>query len=233
MNTWEELEKPTSALQKSVNELYQTHNALQTLHNAQAWDKDARALINLLHILRTDWAFYRKHLVNKLAQLKEERRKKSFFSRALSSRSGEAEATKLIKQVDIETASLTRIVEELNGMLEKTPTNKTEQAEIASAIREVKKDLILQKREVNETMCLAKTNARQKTANWTRLNKGLLGSVARYQRISIEIEKERALAPTEGIKMLIEKQLTALEKDLNWVLHLKELGQSATKPKEV
>jgi len=60
MKTWEDLDKHISVLQKSVNELYQKHNALQSFRDAREWDKDSRAIIDLLQNFKDDWNVYRK-----------------------------------------------------------------------------------------------------------------------------------------------------------------------------
>lgn len=221
MKTWDDLDKHTSVLQNSYNELYQRHNALQSFHDAREWDNDTSALIGLLQNFKNDWNVYRKEQENKLEQLNQERNNKSFFNRVLSTRSDDEEVKKLIKQVDVEINGIDMIVDELNDKMDKTPANKSEQKEIADVIKELKKEITLKKREINESLRQTRTNARQKTANWTGSNPGLLGTVARYQRTSIRMEKERALVPMENLKTYVEKKLISLEKDLNWVMHFK------------
>jgi len=156
-----------------------------------------------------------------LEQLYQERNNKSFINRVLSKRSDEEEVKKSIKQVDVEINSIDVVIDELNEMMDKTPANKSEQKEIADVIKELKKELTLLKREINENLRLTRANARHKTANWAGANPGLLGTVARYQRTSIRMEKERALVPMEHQKTFVEKKLVSLDRDLNWVMHFK------------
>jgi len=221
IKTWEDLDKRTPILQKSINELFQKHTALQSFRDAREWDNDSYAIIDLLQNFKNDWNVYRKEQENILEQLYQERKNRSFINKVLSTRSDENEVKKSIKQVDVEIASIDGIIEKLNVMMDKTPANKSEQKEIADVMKEVKKELTLQKREINENLRQTRANARQKTANWTGPNPGMLGSIARYQRTSIRMEKERALVPMENMKTFIETNLISLEKDLNWVMHFK------------
>ena len=220
MITWEDLINRTSVLQGSLNELLQTHKTLQSSRDAREWDNDSRALIDLMQSFKNDWNVYRKEQETLLEHLNKERDNKPLLSRLLSKRPDEI-VKKSIEMIDAEINGIDVVVDELNEKMDKTPANKSEQEEISDVIKEVKKELTLQKREINENLRQTRASARQKTANWTGSNPGLLGTVARYQRSSIRMEKERALVPAENLKTFVEKKLVSLDRDLNWVKHFK------------
>jgi len=219
MKSWNELAQHASVIQKSVDELLQKHYVLQSFLDAQEWDNDTRVVIELLQNFEKDLTSFKGEQQKILEQLKQERSRNSIFKKVFSTRSGETEANGYIKKADAAIQSIVDGIELLYGMMDQTPASKSEQKEIASELRLLKKELTFQKREVNESLRKTRSNARQKTANLTGLNSGFIGSVARYQRTSIRLEKERALTPNEDLKAFIEKKLVGFERDLNWVMH--------------
>jgi hypothetical protein len=230
MKTWSELSNRTNAVQKSVDNLLQKHKTLKTFRDAQEWDTDALAVIELLQEFLKDISNFRDEQKKKLDELKLERKEGSFFKKVFSSRSDENETVEYINKADAETQSILDGIDLLFAMMDKTPASKSEQKELANELRQLKKEYALQKREVNENLRQVRASARQKTANWTGVSAGLVGSVARHQRTSIRLEKERALAPNEDLKAVIEKNLVALERDLNWVMHFTGEDQEVTIP---
>jgi hypothetical protein len=227
MKTWEELNKRTSTLQASYDELMQNHRSLQSFRDAREWDKDAQALIGLLQTFKNDWVVYREQQEDALKQVTEQHNSKPIFQRLLSSRSDGATLKKAVEQTDIEIKSVDLVVDSLNELMDKTPANKSEQKDIADGIREYKKELTLLKREINSNLRQTKAIARTKAASWAGSSAGMLGSVAKYKRTSIRMEKERSVVPMENQKAFIEKVLIALERDLNWVMHFKGDDQAA------
>ena len=228
MKTWEDLTKHTAIIQASVTELIQRHGELQSFRDAREWDKDSDAIIALLQDFKNDLTIFREGQETLLQQLTQEHNNKSFFKKILSSHSDENDVKKLIEQTDLGINSIEGGIDKLYEMMDKTPANKTEQKEIADELRQLKKELTLQKREANENLRQTRANARQKTANWTGVTGGTLGKVARYQRTSARLEKERALAPVEDLKRIIEGELIALERNLIWVMHFKGDDQEGT-----
>jgi len=226
MKTWDEITNQTSNLQNLVNKLYQRHNALLNFFDAGEWDKTAQESIGLLQSFQNEINGYLKEQVSAYEELKQERNQTSFFKKVFSSRSIENEIKENIQKAEIEIRSYVTLIDELYEMMDKTPVSKSEQKEIADGLRQIKKDLTLQKREINEDLRQTRANARQKTTQWTGVNSGVLGSIARHQRITARLEKERSLIPLEDQKALIEKELITIEKDLNWVLHFRDNGSN-------
>lgn len=217
MKTWEELLKSTNVLQASMNELFEKYQRLQTFRDAAEWDDDAKALSDLLQKTRSEWLLLRKQQENQQAQLQQERNSKSFFARLFSSRSAETTVKNFINQIDAICKSIDTFIDNLTLMMDKTPANKSEQKEMSDELREIKKELSLQKRETNEKMRQTRTAARQQTANWT----GVTGRAGRIARTSVRLGQERALAPLEDVKAVIEQQLIAMDRDLKWIMHFK------------
>jgi hypothetical protein len=221
MRTWEDLAKHASVLQKSVDELLKRHSTLQSFYDAQEWDNDTGVVIDLLQKYEKELSGFCEEQQSKLERLKQERSQSPFLKKVFSSRSDNAQANEYIKKTEEAIQGIAIGIELLYAMMDKTPSNKSEQKEIASELKQLKKDLTLQKREVNESMRQIRSDARQKAASWTGVNSGFLGGVARLQRTSIRLEKEKAVVPNENMKAFFEKQLIALEKDLSWVLHFR------------
>jgi hypothetical protein len=221
MKSWEELIKHSMILQSRVNELTQNHNSLQSFKDAIGWDNGAEAVIRLFQDYQNNLNEYREESIEVLERMKQERNKSPFMQKIFSSRTSEKECNENIRKSDSGIQSIEKGIEILHAMMDKTPGSKTEQKAIVDELRQLKKDLTLQKREINENMRQTRVTARQKTIQYTGINSGILGGVARYQRVSARLEKERALIPGEDQKKFIEKKLIAIERDLNWVLNFK------------
>lgn len=220
MKNWEELIKRNPVLQESLNELSERYNALESFQDAREWDKDSQAFIDILLDLIKDWGDYRKEQESLYEQLIKEREGKPFINKLFSKRPDE-DVKKSIDLIDIEIKGLESAIDMLSELMDKTPANKSEQKEIADNIKLLKKELSLKKQEVNESLRQIRANARIKATNWTGVTGGIIGKVAKYQRISARLEKEIALTPIEDVRKYIEKKAIALERDLIWIMHFK------------
>jgi len=221
MKTWDDLTKHSIDLQKKLTELTQRHDTLQSFQDAIGWDNDAEKIIKLLQDFQNNLNYFREENIVALQRTNQERNKGPFLQKLFSSRSSENGNKENIRKSESGIISITNGMETLRKMMDKTPASKSEQKEIADELRQLKKELTLQKCEINENMRQARTTARQKTISYTGVNRGMFGDVARLQRHSARFEKERALVPLEGQKTFIEKKLIAIERDLNWVLHFR------------
>jgi hypothetical protein len=219
MKTTSDVYNQTSVLIKSLGELLQRYETVKSFNDAQEWNQDANTLVNSLEENKSDLLVVCDGLEKKLAESKQERNSKSIFQRVLSSHSDENKITEAIKQTNSIIQRVEGYIEDLSEKVEKTPTNKLQQKEIANELKALKQELTLQKREINKDLRQTRANARTKTASWTGVRSGMLGSIARNQRTSIRIEKERALVPLENQKSFIEEKLIDLERDINWVMH--------------
>ena len=232
MKNWEDLNKRLIVLTESINELLQRHDALLSFRDAREWDHDAQALIGLLVNSKDDYIALRGEQEKLLTQLTQERNNKPFFKRVLSSQSAENQVKESIKALDSTIEEIGDTSDGIYEKMDKTPANKSEQKEIAGELKELKKELVLQKREANEQLRQTRAAARQKNASWTGVRGGVLGSVARYQRASIRMEKEESLVPIEGLRKFIERKLIAVERDINWVMHFKADDQEKSQDGE-
>ena len=81
----------------------------------------------------------------------------------------------------------------------------------------VKKNLVLEKREINEFIRQVNVEARKSIAKVSGISKGFIGSVARTHRVNVRYQKEAALRPNEDAKAAINRQLFQIERDILWV----------------
>ncbi len=221
MKTWDELGQKNSKTQNLINKLVEDFNSLQNFEDAKSWDEQAQNIINLLRALQDDMNDYIQYQKSLNESLIKERSGGTLLQKIFSSRNHENEIKENIRKAEISTGSFIAAIEIISEMVDKTPTSKSEQKEIVESLKQIKKELTLQKREINEGMRKTRADARNKSVKWAGVNSGFLGSVARYNRISARIDKEQSLLPLEEQKSLIEKELISIERDINWVLRFK------------
>jgi chromosome segregation ATPase len=218
MATISELAEQASTLQAHADELSHRFQTLGAYEEAARFDSDALAAIRLFERYKADLEGF---LLSQEALLREAvsaRNSLPFLKRLFASRSEEKQLASSIATARGGIASVETATSDLYELIDRTPSSKSEQKDMLAELRLLKKEVTTQKRSVNEAMQGIRTKARQDMASWTGVSgRGVVGSVARLERMSIRHGKEGALAPHESTKASLERQIIDLERRINWV----------------
>ena len=213
----ETLEKQAASLQGTVNELMARFDRSTKFDEAAWWDRDAQAVIRLFEQYKESLTKYCKEQEQTLTELKLARTALPFFKRVIAARGDEKSLEDNIAQAAKGIASVDKAIDTLYDLVDRTPTSKGEQTQMLKELRQQKKELAVQKRSINENMRAARTKTRQEMSEWTGVQGGMLGDVARMKRASIRRQKETALHPQENARAAIERQLIEIDKRFTWV----------------
>jgi hypothetical protein len=217
MQTIDEIATRSNLLLSRYKELLPSFDNLENFSEAIQWDSDASSLIELFKNSISDFLEYQKSLQQELEIIKTERESKSFFMRSFSSKKSEKEHAESILDMADVVKKTEIIIEKLQDLIDRTPNSKVEQKEMLNELKTIKKNLALEKREINESIRKVNVEARKSISKVTGISGGIFGTVARAHRVSVRYQKEAALRPNEDAKAGINRQLLQVEKDILWV----------------
>jgi hypothetical protein len=110
------------------------------------------------------------------------------------------------------------MAEKLQESIDFTPTSSTEQKLLLKELRQRKKELQLQKREVAASAKQIREEARLKSIRAGKFLGIVYDSkLAAIERREIRYRREAAVAPHEDVKASIERQILQIDKDILWV----------------
>jgi hypothetical protein len=221
MPPYDEIADKTPLLVGRYNELTSVFDLLSTFSEADQWDADASALIRLVTEEISDYLSFRESEIHLLENILAARNSKSFAAKIFASKSEENSHKENIKKIDKAVNQLESLMENLNSLIDRTPNSKAEQKEMIDELKALKKELTLEKKEINEAIRQTNVEARKSMASVTGLRGGFVGDIARYKRISTRLEKEAALKPNEDAKAIINRKLLQIDKNINWVSKFK------------
>ncbi len=221
MQSIDEIATRSNLLYSRYKELLSSFDNLESFSDAIQWDSDANSLIELFKVSIYDFLEFQKTLQHELEKTISVRKSKSFFGRNFSSTKSEKEHRKSIIKMDEVVNSTESVIEKLQELIDRTPNSKADQKEMLNELKTLKKDLSLEKREINETIRQVNVEARKSISRVTGMRGGTLGSVARFHRVNVRYQKEAALRPNEDAKAGINRQLLQIEKDILWVSRFK------------
>jgi hypothetical protein len=107
------------------------------------------------------------------------------------------------------------LADQLQQYIDLTPESKSERKELLAELRAEKKQLQLEKRELNASMRAIRTDARQRSSGTPYSLTGLMGMTA-LQRQRIRFQKEQDLAPLEDQKAWFDSQIDQLDRRILW-----------------
>ena len=225
MNSFSELfDLRMESLQGNYSDLEQRFESLYRFEDAAQWDKDAQALIELNTKLEKEIKNYQDQQEKILIDIQQEKSKLTFLKRMTYSSSNEKENTHNIEVSKEQIENLMIAREAIIEMMDKTPVSKKEQQDMMKELIQIKKDLALEKRELNAKMKEIRADARRKNAfpitDTTDILSSLVHGVKGHTRIKRQIarmDKERQVKPHEDQASLIESQIIDIEKKINWV----------------
>lgn len=218
MSTLPELSDQASRLQAHADELSHRYQTLGTYEEAARFDSDALAAIRLFERYKGDLEAFALSEESLLADAASARASLPFLKRLFASRADEKRHSSSIATARGGISSVETAIADLYELIDRTPSSKAEQKQMLAELRLLKKEVTTQKRSANEAMREIRTKARQDMASWTGVSgRGVVGSVARLERMSIRHGKEADLAPHETTKASLERQIIDLERRINWV----------------
>ena len=196
---------------------------LTTFEQVADWDRRAALVLEHIQAYLADLDSIERD-VNAIERQAVDDHSQRFFLRRLT---GPPPAVAAARKWKTEAAAgqeaATLLADRLQAGIDQTPNCRDDQAEMVRALKLAKKELALQKREAGEALCQIRVDARQKSAQIdTGLGGVLMGaSGRRYQRITLRLEKEAAAKPHESVKALIERQILAMDRIIQWVERFK------------
>jgi hypothetical protein len=221
MQIIDEIATRSNLLVSRYKELLSSFDNLETFSDTIQWDSDASSLIELFKDSVSDFLEYQKTMQQELEIIKAERESKSFFARNFSSKKVEKEHTDSILDMADVVKKTEIVIEKLQDLIDRTPNSKADQKEMLNELKTIKKNLTLEKREINESIRQVNVEARKSISKVTGISGGIFGTVARAHRVNVRYQKEAALRPNEDAKAGINRQLLQVEKDILWVSRFK------------
>lgn len=214
---------PTTYDEIAHNALMAAQNGLRTFADVARWDVDAQ-----LEIEKLERAITAVGAAIAQAQSQREEAQLAYASRSLVGRlfGGKRDINKAesaIKALMAQKAKYEEMAEKLGGQVDFTPNNTDEQRDLLKQLKQYKKELQAEKKEVAANMAAVRVAARQASAN-IGPNYGIkfVGTMNAAERRSIRLNKETALRPNENKKAAIERQIIALDRRILWAERFKD-----------
>ena len=191
---------------KNAQELIQRINDIESFEQVNEWDAKAKEMVQMLKNSNDSLSLKINELEKKKQSLLEDKNK-SFFSKLLNSNKDE------IFKIDIEiSSSKSQIgknndnINSLNMWIQITPDDKNEKSNMINELKENKKDIALQKKELR--LAIKETNKNARISNAKAINQRGFSSykLVSFQQAVARSRKELQLAP-------LEEQLQQLEFD--------------------
>jgi len=201
----------------NFRELMSEFKTLSTFAAVESWDKRAGNEIERIvgTIQELDMGIAEQ--TQALESIKEEHSKKSFVGRLFSGGNEEKELTQRIEKYHQYKSTLGKMATQLQESIDFTPNSPDEQKILIKELRQRKKELQVEKREIAAVMKAARTDARQQSAQAGQVFGVFYSSkVAASERRSIRYSKEAALRPQENAKAAVERQLVQIDRDILW-----------------
>ena len=190
---------------------------LATFSAIASWDSQAQMEIErILGVIR-DLDIEISRQTQALEKIRQSKSEKSFVGRLFSSDKEEKELMQLIEKYNQYKATLGKMTSQLQESIDFTPNSLEEQKILLKELRQRKKELQVEKREIAAAMKALRTDARQQSAQAGRVFGVFYDSkVAASERRSIRYAKEATLRPHEDAKAAIERQLVQIDRDILW-----------------
>jgi hypothetical protein len=175
-------------------ELMNEFNNLSTFQSVAAWDKKAESEIQ--------------HIAGIIYSLNLE----------IEKQSKNITPTKIKLYQDRYCAVLENMAEKLQIAIDFTPNSATDKKMLLQELHQRKKELQIQKRELNIDTKQIRNIARVKSAHAGRFLGIMYDSkLAASERRSIRYKKEALVAPYESLKVSIDRQILQIDKDILWI----------------
>ncbi|MDO8972164.1 MAG: hypothetical protein Q7U74_15830 [Saprospiraceae bacterium] len=208
---------------KNFGKLMSDFKALATFSAIASWDSQAQIEIERTLRVIQDLDVETSRQTQVLDNIKQSKSEKSFVGRLFGGNKEEKEALQLVEKYNQYKATLGNMATQLQESIDFTPNTPEEQKILLKELRQRKKELQVEKREIAATMKAVRTDARQQSAQAGRVLGVFYDSkIATYERRSVRYSKESTLRPHEDAKAAIDRQLVQSDRDILWAEKFKE-----------
>ena len=208
---------------RNFGKLMSDFKTLATFSAIASWDSQTQLEIErILGVIR-DLDNEISRQTQALEKFRQSKSEKSFMGRLFTSDKEEKESLQLVEKYNQYKATLGKMASQLQESIDFTPNTPEEQKTLLKELRQRKKELQVEKREVAAAMKAVRTGARQQSAQAGRVFGVFYDSkLAASERRSIRYSKESTLRPHEDAKTAIERQLVQIDRDILWAEKFKE-----------
>lgn len=190
---------------------------LATFSAIASWDRQAQMEIERITGVIRELDIEVSRQTQILEGVRKSKSEKSLIGRLFSSGKEEKELLQLVEKYNQYKATLGKMASQLQESIDFTPNSPEEQKTLLKELRQRKKELQVEKREIAAAMKAVRTDARQQSAQAGRVFGVFYDSkVAASERRSIRYAKETTLRPHEDAKAAIERQLVQIDCDILW-----------------
>lgn len=217
MDDLEMIAKDTQTVQALINEHFAQFKAISKYEQVEPWKSGVQAVIPDLDLLNERLHRFIYSQEADLAALQASRTELPITKKLFASRKDEKtiEADIAVAHEAIEVNE--RTIATLHEMMNSTPSSAYERKEILKILKALKKQLIAEKRAVDQQIRAIKIKARLDLAQWKGVSKGTVGKAARHQRASIRLMKKAQLEPQEEARATIKHRLSDVNQRIKWV----------------
>lgn len=205
-----------ATIQANIDDLNARFERLRTYQEAAEWDRDAEAVVRALEGFRGYITEKKAGFLQALETQQAERKNLPTLKRLGKDTEG-GRLRKDIAGLEEGLASIDPAIEVVRTKADLTPTSPREQKALVAFLKTEKKELAIQKREITSNIRDAQSSHRRRVASVTGIRgSGVIGSVARLERVSARMERERSLAPLEDQRRILERQINDIDRRLAW-----------------
>lgn len=204
-----------------VNELISKVNEIDSFESVVQWDNNAKEMLTNLSNYENTLKDEKNSLEKKMIALIEEQGK-SFFSKLMNNKKDE------IQKINFELSSINSkfnlikgLERDLNFWIQITPDDKNEKTTMINELKEVKKDLAIQKKELR--LAIKETNKNARVSNSKAINQRGFTSykLVAFQQAVSRSKKELELAPLEDQLKQIEHNELQYDKVIRFLEKIK------------
>ena len=199
----------------NANSLATEIKNLRNLDEIAEWDKKATAEIEIMRSSLRAIEGKQQNITQSLALEKQEHEAKPFLSKLFDGRKEQkrllAEQTRLAS----ESTKIENLIDQFETAIDFTPDSPDDLKELIKECKQRKKELQTEKKAVSAQMTSIRVEARQRNANT------ISGKYGKWDRRSIQLNKESALKPHESEKASIERQIIQLDRIIVWLERFK------------
>ena len=214
--------KETHYTDHNFRKLMAEFKILSSFTQIAAWDEQAQVevenIIIVIHALNDEII----KLTVALGKARSDHKEKAFLKRMFNDRKEEKDLTQQLQRCQELIATMEAMASEMQEAIDFSPNSIEEQKTLLKELRQRKKELQIQKREVAANMKAIRDDAHQQSVH---AGQGILGynsKTAAYQRRQIRYSKQAALGPQENAKAAIERQLLQTDRDILWAERFKD-----------
>lgn len=203
-----------TVVNEKIQRIIDQYSHLTTFADVEVWDSTAQELVADLTKQNDDTTREMERLNAVLQEIDRQYKSKPFVMRVLGGK-GDGEIRKKIKALEDQAAALEKVGDDLTERIDLTPNSRADRDGMVAELKQLKKELQIEKREAKTVMSEIRADARNASAKV-----GYWASSRKYsasQRRSIRYQSERKLEPHETAVQAIDRQINTIDRRLIWL----------------